>query len=479
MASACTYPVRNQQATLLATDTGYRWTNLKRAHPSDTLLIVTASGGGTRAAALELSVLKAMQQIRLETGDTLSDEIDILSSVSGGSVTAAYFALRGSDGFADLETNFIRKDGISALLTSGLNPVGLARLSTPAVERIDLLIDYLSKTLFTHHETYADLLAKGRRPYLILNAADMVDGIPFAFTQNNFDLLCSDLLQMPLATAVAASAAFPVALSPVTLKNYSRCPAQDALPDWPPAWAVADADTDWHTSPERTDRGRAELAYAAGRKAPTPKDYIHLLDGGIADNLGIAEPYRILTTNGAPPQFMSAFAQGDIKNIVFIMINARSFAASTLDQEHATPGIVDMLLGSIDSSIDRTTAGSAQRLRDGLGERFEADAADLEASQPEMAANLRKMPDHTKLLEIDFDAINDSTCRRRFQSIGTSWTNTNAEINSLLDVGGALLASDPSFPAVLRLVHGGVQGTLPDIKTACDALDPAGRQAAR
>jgi hypothetical protein len=307
----------------------------------------------------------------------------------------------------------------------------------------------------------------------------MVDGIPFAFTQNNFDLLCSDLLRMPLATAVAASAAFPVALSPVTLKNYSRCPAQNALPDWPPAWAVADAGTDWHTNPERTDRGRAELAYAAGREAPAPKDYIHLLDGGIADNLGIAEPYRILTTNGAPPQFVGAFAQGDIKNIVFIMINARSFAASSLDQEQATPGIVDMLLGSIDSSIDRATAGSAQRLRDALGERFEANAADLEATHPEMASNLRKMPDHTKLLEINFDAIDDPACRGRFHAIGTSWTIADTDINGLLDVGGALLASDPNFPAMLRLVHGRVQGTLPDIKTACDALDVVGKQAAR
>src|SRR6185437_7160412 len=96
---------------------------------------------------------------------------------------------------------------------------------------------------------------------LILNAADMVEGVPFSFTQNNFDLLCSDLSKVKLSTAVAASAAFPVALSPVTLKNYSRCPAQPAA-DWPPQWVTSEAKTNWYDNAERAARGRVQLAYA-------------------------------------------------------------------------------------------------------------------------------------------------------------------------------------------------------------------------
>ena len=33
------------------------------------------------------------------------------------------------------------------------------------------------------------------------------------------------------------------------------------------------------------------------------KKYIHLLDGGIADNLGVSEPYRLLTSDDVPPLF--------------------------------------------------------------------------------------------------------------------------------------------------------------------------------
>jgi NTE family protein len=48
----------------------------------------------------------------------------------------------------------------------------------------------------------------------------MSSGVTFAFTPQYFDDICSDLGQFPLAAAVAASTAVPVALTPITLKNY-------------------------------------------------------------------------------------------------------------------------------------------------------------------------------------------------------------------------------------------------------------------
>jgi len=71
------------------------------------------------------------------------------------------------------------------------------------MERIDLFIDYLDRQLFSD-ATFEDLIERGRRPYLILNAADMVEGAPFSFTQFNMDLLCSNLTEMKISTSVAA-----------------------------------------------------------------------------------------------------------------------------------------------------------------------------------------------------------------------------------------------------------------------------------
>lgn len=473
LVSGCAYPVRNQPATIISDTHGYQFAKLEPSAAEDTLVIVTLSGGGTRATALGLSVLQGLDKIALPKGETLAAEVDVISSVSGGSVTAAYFALAGSDGFKRLEDNFIRKDGMVPLLFGFLNPVGLARIAMPGQERIDLLIDYLDKQLFDG-KTYQALIDQKHRPFLLLNAADMVEGVPFPFTQRKMGLLCSDLSQMPLAIPVAASAAFPVALSPVTLKNYSPCAAQ--RDPWPPGWVSANIDEPgtptedslWYENPPRATLGRTEDAYARGNDPARnqKKLYIHLLDGGIADNLGVLEPYRMLTTRDTFPTFLGQIDTGKIKKLIFVMVNARSFTSSDLDENQATPGIVDMLLASLDSPIDRATTGTANQLRQLLFDEFRQ----LALADPKKEAIYHALAENTALISVDFDAIVDEDCRRKFHSIPTSWSLDTKQVDAVLTVGRALLANDPEFADLLKITGGTVTASLPSVDEACKLL---------
>ena len=476
LAASCAYPTRNQEASRIDERYGYRWNALTPSDLDGTLVIVTASGGGTRATALALSVLHGLDDVQLSNGKTLAQEIDVISSVSGGSVAAGYFALQGRAGFNTLEHDFIRRNGMTPLIVGMLNPVGLVRLSTPGTERIDLLIDYFNRQLFDH-ATYQTLLDHERRPFLILNAADMVEGVPFSFTQRNMDLLCSDLSPLPLATAVAASAAFPVALSPVTLTNYSPCDATRTKgPNWPPAWVTAPLDPPgapsgpslWYDNPQRTTLARAEYAYALGNdpRRTDRKLYIHLLDGGIADNLGIFEPYRMLTTQDTQPSFLGQIGSGKIRKLIFVSINARSFSDSTLDEQHATPGLVAMLMASINAPIDRTTAGTAAQLRALLFDEFRQSSL----GDPVQQARFKALAANTALISVDFDAIIDADCRRKYHSIPTSWSLDKTQVDALMKVGGALLANDPEFPALLRVTGGTLAAPLPTLAEACAAL---------
>lgn len=65
----------------------------------DRLFVVLAfSGGGTRAAALSYGVLDALRREQIMIGDQqhrLLDQVDVISAVSGGSYTAAYYGLFG------------------------------------------------------------------------------------------------------------------------------------------------------------------------------------------------------------------------------------------------------------------------------------------------------------------------------------------------------------------------------------------------
>jgi predicted acylesterase/phospholipase RssA len=82
---------------------GYRFDNLARGGNSDALfVIVTFSGGGTRAAALAYGVMEALRDARVTWQGrrvALLDEVDVISSISGGSFPAAYYALRGAKTF--------------------------------------------------------------------------------------------------------------------------------------------------------------------------------------------------------------------------------------------------------------------------------------------------------------------------------------------------------------------------------------------
>jgi NTE family protein len=467
---ACSYPTRNKELASLDPRHGYRWNALSGGELEDTLLIVTASGGGTRATALALSTLRGLDRLSLASGRSLAEEVDVISSVSGGSVTAGYFALTGTGGFDKLEHDFIRRDGISALLWRGLNPVGLIALATPSKERIDLLINYLDDTLFKE-AVFDDLSLAGKRPFLILNAGDMVEGTPFAFTQNHFDLICSDLSQMKLSVGVAASAAFPGALSPVTLINNSPCEAQEAG-RWPKTWVTNAANSNWHDNPARVRRGRVARTYALGATVPPPegKSFIHLLDGGISDNLGVAEPIRLLSSNEVSPNFFNQISKGKIRRVIFILVNARSAKASELNAEIATPGAAAMVGATINAAIDNATFGNFERLETLLRERFRAAAAELPES---LAANFRKV--ETFFVPVDFAAIEDGECRRDFQSIATSWTLPKKQIDALLMVGQALLKSSPKLSKVAGVLGvAGMEG-LPGIEDACALIEAARR----
>lgn len=468
--ASCAYPTRNYPLDVPMSKAPYRWGKLEHLALGDTLVIVSASGGGTRATALTMAVLRGMEQVKLPAGNRLTDEVDVISSVSGGSVAAADFALYGAAGFDDLENNFVRKDGIAAMLEGFLNPVRLAQTSTNSRERIDTLIDYLDSTLF--HDKTMGALADGKvHPYLVLNAGDMVEGTPFAMTQDNFDLLCSDVSKTKISTAVAASAAFPVALSPVTLTNYSPCATQRPSAGWPPPWVEDATGTAWYDNEEYAVRGRVAAAYMQGASGSHPKKFIHLLDGGIADNLGVMEPYRMLATTEVSPSFLNRIGSGEIKKIIFVLVNARSAASSSLDQSQATPGIVDMLLGTIDAGIDRTAMGNKERVRQLLRDAFAEQARiETKAGETEEAKNLTDISNNTFLISIDFDAIENAGCRAAYHSIPTSWTLKSEQVDAILKIGPALLQADPDFPKVLAATGGSLAAPLPKVDTACKAL---------
>jgi predicted acylesterase/phospholipase RssA len=246
---------------------------------------VAISGGGLRSANFSAAVMFQLQKLGL------LDRVDYISSVSGGSLTAAYYCLNDdknwNPGLVQRKlTHHYATDGWFQLLL----PWNLLALALTPYDRSDILAKGFDKVIFNKDgkpQTFRDLRAD--RPTLLLNATDLQSGKPFVFCNQAFDEINSSLADYPISYAVAASAAVPVLLHQVTLRDYST----------------------------------------------TFKQYRHLIDGMVNDNLGVkslVDVYRQQIKDGGSNRYRNG--------AMFIVIDAKTEFTAKID-EHPDTTILD------------------------------------------------------------------------------------------------------------------------------------------
>ena len=395
---------------------------------TDLALFLAFSGGGTRAAAFSYGVLEELRDTRYMENDEekrLLDQIDGIASVSGGSFTAAYYGLFGEQIFEDYEEVFLRRNVQKSLVASLFNPVNWFRGLFAGLNRTEMAIDYYDRHIF-HGSTFADLTAADG-PVLQINATDLSIGGRFSFNQEQFNLLCSDLDTFSVARAVAASSAVPVAFTPITLENFGGCDDSDH-----PLMNI-------QNSPAEDNARRDMLleraqSYADKEKRP----YIHLVDGGISDNLGIRTAYDRVQGAGGPLGFVNRLGN-EPKNIAFIVVNAETDPESPMDRSASPPSSREVLGAVTNTQIARYNIESRALMEDSVQKWEEA----LSSQQHEV---------NVFLIYLDFDTIMDMDKRRYFNSMATSFSLPNDEVDSLIAAGHELLQDSPEFQAFVEAI---------------------------
>lgn len=244
-----------------------------------TVFFVTLSGGGSRAAYFSASVLHELNRIGQKP---ITPNIDGIFSVSGGSITAALYGISSDEVNIQESSNTrpiwsenLTNDVLSKNLTLSMakelfNPILLAPYLFNDLSRTDLLQQTIEKEIFRNDGAPITFrsLNQSRPPIFIVAAnatmenydsfAPLPFGSPFLFARPDLAKLGDDLASIPIAKAVSASAAFPGLLTPVALPRYRR-------------------------STHEVQLGKLR--------------YLHLIDGGNADNLGLLGVKRALLEN--------------------------------------------------------------------------------------------------------------------------------------------------------------------------------------
>jgi NTE family protein len=429
------------------------------SHAERPLVLVAISGGGSRAAALGWAVLREFSSFRYSINGqlrSLIDDVAVVSSVSGGSVIAAYFALYGPDTLERFGPDFLAPDNMRTLGLDALNPITWTNLAITGSSRIDVVEELFDKQLF-NQRTFVDLNQPGK-PYLILNATDMASGEVFAFTPKRFDDICSDLDKQSISVAVAASAAVPIVLSPVALQNHSATHCQDRPT---PQWITTKLEGSFapYVNLEEFKLARYANDLRHGEKSFRNIEYLYLLDGGLADNLAIhglletiSSPYAapIIAGGNSDPisrhSILDAISTGAVTKLVVIVINARADPANAIYQTSSRPGIVGMIESVTSVPIDSTTSS--------VSSQMDVLLAQLNAAGGGGAGDPRFEGLKVYGVQIDFDQLrvsdeNQRELRTKAKSIPTLWTITKENREVLESVGMMLLHQHPCFQRLL------------------------------
>ncbi|WP_167856743.1 patatin-like phospholipase family protein [Hymenobacter aquaticus] len=240
-------------------------------------IALSLSGGGFRAAAYSLGTLKALHQLGL------LENVHMLSTASGGTITGAYYAMRRKfgDAFEDIYQAFYALLEQDTILPNALTRWEERILREDTYKLIQAFADEYNQALYGEvrfglfWQPDDSATAPFHLQSLIFGATEMYSGLTFRFQHSaflppptgkqkecyvvgngNVSLSWSSARQLRLADVVAASSCFPGGFEPLVMPN-----------DF------------FSGNVESILRGRMGSVHMA--------NHVALLDGGIYDNQGI------------------------------------------------------------------------------------------------------------------------------------------------------------------------------------------------
>jgi NTE family protein len=409
---------------------------------SDLLVMVAFSGGGTRSAALSLGVLRGLRDTTDYAGGRnrrLLDEIDILSSVSGGSMVAAYYALHRERVFTDFETDFLRRDINAEVYGIYLLPWNWRWLVDPQYGTNDAMQAIYDRRMY-HGATYADLQQRGR-PLLLINATDINFGTVFSFSQDQFDILCSDLSRVPVARAVAASAGVPVLFSPITVANYvERCGGRR------PAILEAEAGDSDPLSRHRIVRASREQ-YFDGENVR----YAQLLDGGVSDNLALRGLINTLVLIEDPAAIRER-GYDRVRRVLLISVDGQGRIDHAGAQRRTIPGLSQIVNAATGTPMNQYNFETERVAREQLSLLAQA-IAQVRCSQARTIDGHPCDDVRSYYVRLGLDAVPDRERRRRLQLTPTSLTLPKETIDELIALGESQVRESPELARFINEIN--------------------------
>ncbi len=407
----------------------------------DTVVAVTFSGGGTRAAAFAYGAMRGLDRLPAKGRGTYFDRVIFISGVSGGSVAAAYFGLKGRAALSDFRERFLLRNAEEALNTR-VSIANVARGLGGGVNDASRLAGWLDQNLY-EGATLADLYQPSK-PIIWLNASDLYNRTPFVFSPVTFEALCSDPRKYPISQAVAASAAVPVAFVPIVLASFSdSCSAP--LPPWVNR-VLADRNA-----------GAQVRAFAQALKRyrdPEQIRFVKLADGGITDNFGLSGITIAREAAGQPYSPLTRERAVQLRHLVFIVVNSGLGPRGEWAQTVQGPSGREMIGALTDTAINSAVRGGYDAFRltvkdwEDATRKWRCRLSRAEAAKLGARGDWRCSNINFDVVEISFAQM-DPARNAMLEQVPTSFNLPEAAVDLVAEAGTETLLAHPTVRAVL------------------------------
>jgi NTE family protein len=409
----------------------------------ENVIALSFSGGGMRAAAFAFGALKALEAAQTQHQGLL-DDVTFITSVSGGSLTAAYYGLHGKETLGDFREKVLLRDIEVGMRLSAFAPTNILRLLYGGLNDRSNLASWLDKQVFKG-ATFADIY-RHSKPDIWINATDVFNRTPFLFTPPVFSALCSDLSSFGVAEAVHASMAVPLVFAPVVLKTYpDRC----SLPLGP--WVDSSL-----ASADAPNVVKATARALQNYRNPAVMKYVKLVDGGVTDNFGLTSILIGRSASGTPYGPLSARDAVHMKRMLFLVIDAGRGPRGDWALSPLGPSGLDMALAATDTAIDTASRVSYDTFKAMMRQwqqslvefRCELSAATLQR----MGVNAKAWDCRDVMFEVGYVSFADLPAERnaRLDAIPTRLTLPAKDIDDAISAGMDATQNNPAFNTYLK-----------------------------
>ncbi len=295
--------------------------------------------------------------------------------------------------------------------------------------------------------TFGDL-DHGDVPYIVASAADISTGTRIPFNQSVFNLPCSDLNAVRLSRAAAASSAVPVVLSTVTINNYGGNCSYD-VPPWVKMFTQSD------DPPRPAARAIRELKEGGALADGVNRPLIHMVDGGISDNVGMRgvldalQLLEALHSAGVPTPL------DHVKRIVVFVVNSLSVPKTNWDKYERPPNDLLILLKATGVPIDRYSYEAVELLKDMIARwhtvrSLRMAGAFASGNNPALARAVDVPDIELFAIDVSFEAHPDPAEREYLNGTPTRFALGTEQVDRLRAAAGTAIRASPDFQRLLR-----------------------------